>query len=316
MEAPPSPVGRFAPSPTGSLHLGSLTTCLGSYLMARRQGGRWLVRIEDLDGPRTIPGMADEILRTLEALGFRWDGEVLFQSRRADLYREVLETLSAKGLTYPCGCSRAEIARVSTAPHGADEGPAYPGSCRDGLPPGKTPRSLRLRVSDEEISFTDALLGPVSQRLARACGDFPVQRADGGIAYHLAVVVDDALSGVTQVVRGADLAASTPRQIYLQRLLGYATPSYAHLPLVTGTGGAKLSKRDSAVSTAGGRGLGRAASTLLRAALRFLGQDTPAALEGAPATEILEWAGANFDPGRVPNISRPFGWPRGVGIGA
>lgn len=296
-------VGRFAPSPTGRLHVGSLVAAVGSWVMARRTGGSWLVRIEDLDAPRVIPGMADDILRTLEALGLVWDGEVLRQSERSDVYQAALDRLAAAGFCYSCGCSRAEIARISSAPHGATGEIRYPGTCRGGLPPGRSARAVRVRVPDEAILFTDRLMGAGRENLAESCGDFVLKRADGPFAYHLAVVVDDALQGVTQVVRGADLLASTPRQIYLQRLLGYPLPVYCHLPLVTGPDGGKLSKRDNQVSLAEDAVIRSRAGVLVAAALRFLGQDVPHFLDGAHPGEILAWGVAHFDLDRVPRTS-------------
>lgn len=298
-------VGRFAPSPTGPLHLGSLVAAVGSYLLAKRRGGRWLMRMEDLDQPRVVPGMADDILRTLELLGLHWDGEVVWQSRRDMHYQAALERLAALGLLYPCGCSRAEIARLASAPHGDNELP-YPGSCRSGLGAGKLPRAFRVRVPDETITFRDGIVGEQCQNLATSCGDFVVKRADGPFAYHLAVVVDDEAMGVTQVVRGADLMTSTPRQIYLQRLLRFSHPIYFHLPLVAGPGGGKLSKRDSAVSIAQGVDLAHAGGRLVAAALRFLGQELPGDLSAAPAAEILAWGREHFDPARVPASGGPL----------
>lgn len=295
-------VGRFAPSPTGPLHIGSLVAAVGSYAMARRLGGQWLLRIEDLDLPRVVPGIADDMLRTLEALGFRWDGTVVYQSRRLDAYRAALDRLIEQGLAYPCGCSRAEIALIASAPHG-EEGVVYPGICREGLPPEKTERAVRVKVYDEVISFDDCVMGRYSQALSSSCGDFVVQRADGPYAYHLAVVVDDAASGVNQVVRGADLLSSTPRQIYLQKILGYDTPGYCHLPLVMNPDGSKLSKRDSAVSLASGLDSHAKGGELLLTALRFLGQSPPEILRTAPPAEILDWAVACFDPVSIPRFS-------------
>lgn len=251
----PPVVGRFAPSPTGPLHLGSLVAALGSYLMARSACGSWLLRMEDLDLPRVVPGMADDMLATLEILGFEWDGEVLYQSRRSEYYREAARELVRRRLAYPCGCTRSEIAQIASAPH--EEGLVYPGICREGLPTHKVERALRVKVYDEVVAFDDLIMGRYSQHLTSSCGDFVIHRADGPYAYHLAVVVDDAASGVNQVVRGADLLGSTPRQIYLQRIFGYPIPNYAHLPLVTGPGGTKLSKRDNAVSLAAHRDLER-----------------------------------------------------------
>lgn len=298
--------GRFAPSPTGPLHLGSLVAALGSYLFARSSGGRWLLRMDDLDTPRVVPGVADDMLRTLETLGFSWDGQVVWQSRRGEAYAAALNELQRLGLVYPCGCSRAEIARVATAPHGLADELAYPGTCRSGLPPGKEPRAQRIRVPLDEIGFVDGIMGPCRQRLEEVCGDFVVRRADGLFAYHLATVVDDAASGVTQVVRGADLLSSTPRQIYLQRLLGLSVPDYFHLPLVTSPGGGKLSKRDSAVSLAQGRDLKRNGGALLLHALRFLGQPLPDMPQHAPAADILAAAVDCFRMEFVPASSGPF----------
>ncbi|HEY5974800.1 MAG TPA: tRNA glutamyl-Q(34) synthetase GluQRS, partial [Geobacteraceae bacterium] len=226
-------IGRFAPSPTGPLHSGSLVAAVGSYLAARSVGGRWLLRMEDLDQPRVVPGMADDILRTLEMLGFVWDGEVVWQSRRTEAYQAALDRLSSLGVVYPCGCSRTEISRIASAPHGSGE-LVYPGLCRSGLVAGKVPRAIRVLVPAREIAFQDGILGRFTQDLAATCGDFVVKRADGPFAYHLAVVVDDAAAGVTQVTRGADLLDSTPRQLYLQELLGLSHPIYNHLPLVCG----------------------------------------------------------------------------------
>ena len=297
-------VGRFAPSPTGALHLGSLVAALGSYLMAKSSGGIWHLRMEDLDQPRIVPGIADDMLATLELLGFQWEGEVVYQSRRTERYRDAAQALLGRGLAYPCGCTRSEIAQIASAPH--EEGLVYPGICRDGLPPRKVERALRVKVYDEVITFDDLIMGHYSQHLSGSCGDFVIHRADGPYAYHLAVVVDDAALGVNQVVRGADLLSSTPRQLYLQRVFGYATPSYAHLPLVSGPDGAKLSKRDHAVSIAAGCDLARAGGTLLLSALRFLGQSPPPELAGAAPGEILEWGVANFDLAAVPLNNKPW----------
>ena len=266
-------VGRFAPSPTGPLHFGSLVAAVASWLDARAAGGRWLVRIEDLDRPRVQPGADHEILRTLAALGLGWDGEVLYQSRREALYREALDKL--RGHTYWCGCSRREIADSSLG-LAVDGARIYPGSCRAGLGAGKAARALRVRVPDSEIAFLDRVQGPQRQSLAREVGDFVLYRADGLFAYQLAVVVDDAAQGVTDVVRGADLLDSTARQIHLQRLLGVPTPRYLHVPVAVNAKGEKLSKQT------GARPIDvRRAGDELRAALRFLGQPESASLEEA-----------------------------------
>jgi glutamyl-Q tRNA(Asp) synthetase len=239
------PTGRFAPSPTGPLHLGSLVAAVGSWLYARAAGGRWLVRIEDIDTPRVVPGSAEEILSALTRYGLEWDGEVVWQSRRTALYEHALHTLRARGLVFDCACSRKELASAPSAPLGAE--PVYPGTCRDGLPPGRKARAIRFRAPHEAIAFDDLICGPVEENVAAKSGDFVVKRADGLFAYQLAVVVDDAEQGVTQVVRGADLLASTARQIALQHALEYPTPVYAHLPLVLNPDGSKLGKRDGAL---------------------------------------------------------------------
>jgi glutamyl-Q tRNA(Asp) synthetase len=275
-------IGRYAPSPTGPLHFGSLVAAVGSYLDARARGGRWLLRMEDLDPPRVIPGAADGILKTLEAFGFEWDDEVLYQSRRQPAYAEAADLLLMTGAAFPCACSRKEIA--DSGVHGLD-GPIYPGTCRHGLPPGREPRALRLKAPEEVISFEDGLQGPVSQNLARDIGDFIIRRADGIYAYQLAVVVDDAFQGVTHVVRGADLLLSTPRQLLLQRLLDLPQPYYLHLPVVVNTSGEKLSKQTYArpVTDANpGPGLWEA--------LTYLHQEPPQVLKGASIREIWPWA--------------------------
>lgn len=296
----PSPItGRFAPSPTGALHTGSLVSAVGSWLLARSAGGRWLVRMDDLDSPRQLPGMADDILATLERFALFWDGEVSWQSRHLPLYEQAFERLRQSGLLYPCRCSRKEIARAASAPHPADDCLPYPGSCRDGMPHAGPLRSWRVRVNDEPVCFHDLCRGRVCQTLSEGCGDFVVRRGDGEFAYQLAVVVDDRITGVTQVARGADLLHSTPRQIHLQRLLGLPQPEYCHLPLVTGPGGAKLSKRDNLVSHQLGNWNGREGE-LLHAVLRFLGQEPPAELAGAGCGEILAWGAANFKVRRIP----------------
>ncbi|MGB7195761.1 MAG: tRNA glutamyl-Q(34) synthetase GluQRS [Collimonas pratensis] len=241
-------IGRFAPSPTGPLHAGSLVAAMASYLDAKASHGRWLLRMEDVDEARTAAGAADSILADLDALGMHWDGEVVFQSRRGAAYEAAFDRLGR--LAYPCGCTRREIvdSRICVA---ADGAAVYPGTCRSGLPVGKPARAYRLRVPDpghidELIIFDDRWLGRVQQHLAIEVGDFVLKRADGYWAYQLAVVVDDAEQGVTHVVRGADLLDSTGRQIYLQRQLQLATPQYLHVPVITNADGEKLSKQNGA----------------------------------------------------------------------
>ena len=290
--------GRFAPSPTGPLHLGSLVAAVGSWLWARKAGGEWLVRMEDLDGPRVVPGAADGILRALERYGLTWDGEVVVQSERSGLYEQALARLRAAGLAYDCSCTRAEVARAAGAPDASDPvdgaGAVYAGTCRGGLPPGRAARAVRFRVGDGTIVFEDRVRGRVEEEVARAVGDFVVKRADGPFAYQLAVVVDDAAQGVTEVVRGGDLLSSTARQIALQRALGLPTPAYAHLPLVLGADGTKLGKRDGALplETLDER---RVLETL-SLALALLGQQ---GVEGSPR-EMLHAAARGFDPRRIP----------------
>jgi glutamyl-Q tRNA(Asp) synthetase len=296
-------IGRFAPSPTGPLHLGSLVAAVGSYCMAKRFGGRWLVRMEDLDTPRVVPGCADDILRTLEAFGFEWDGEVVYQSCRSEAYQKALDLLVSGGAVYPCGCSRAEIARSATAPHDGDVELPYPGTCSNGLLPGKSARAWRVKVPVGPISFSDQILGEQRFDLCRLCGDFVVKRADGLFAYQLAVVVDDAWQGVNQVVRGADLLTSTPRQLHLLNLLGIAPPEYAHLPLVTAADGGKLSKRDNQLSVAGA---GNDPVCLINAALRFLGQVMPSDCMRMSPAELLRWGAENFEPSAIPHSSAPL----------
>ena len=289
-------VGRFAPSPTGPLHFGSLVAAVGSYCLAKQAGGRWLLRMEDLDTPRVVPGAADEILHTLEGLGLHWDGEIIWQSRRGEAYRAAVEALRDRGLLFDCTCSRKEI--LLSAPHPGEEGPVYPGTCRSGLPIGRKPRALRIIVPDRQVCFTDGVFGPVQQVLTEAVGDFVLRRADGMFAYQLAVVVDDAASGVNQVVRGADLLSSTPRQIFLHACLGTPIPDYIHLPLLTDRQGKKISKRHGV----GGFKPGIDSSALIVRALRLLGQVVPEAFDQSPPDEILEWACMNIDRKRIPAV--------------
>ncbi len=235
---------RFAPSPTGDLHLGGAWTALASWVVARRVSGVSLLRIEDLDPPRVVPGSRERIEEDLAWLGLDWDEPPLLQSERSAAYERAIEKLHAAGLVYPCDCSRAELARAASAPHEGDEA-VYPGSCsaRDPARPMKRPPALRVRVPGEEVAYEDGVVGYFAQNLARDVGDFVVRRGDGVFAYQLAVVVDDAEAVVTDVVRGADLVASAPRQIWLARMLGYRPPRYAHVPLVTGEDGSRLEKR-------------------------------------------------------------------------
>jgi len=287
-------VGRFAPSPTGPLHFGSLIAAVGSYCLARRHGGKWLLRMEDLDPPRVVPGAADEILSALENLGLHWDGDVVWQSQRTEAYLEAVEKLRQRGLVFDCACSRKEI--LLSAPHPGEDGPIYPGTCRSGLKPGRKPRALRIEVTNEQIGFCDGVFGPLEQVLSEAVGDFVLRRADGLFAYQLAVVVDDEAEGVNQVVRGADLLSSTPRQIFLHACLGNRIPEYIHLPLVMGNNGKKISKRYGSVELDHENDAAR----LIALSLDFLGQTVPASLLGAPPAELLAWAVQSFDQRRIP----------------
>ena len=276
--------GRFAPSPTGPLHFGSLVAALGSLVNARRRGGRWLVRIEDLDTPRNVAGAVDSILRDLERCAMHWDGEVMYQSRRTDAYAEALERLADRGWTFECGCSRRDLV-----------GGVYPGTCRGGLPPGRSARSVRMRVHAVSIGFRDAIQGPTTQCLETEVGDFVVLRADGVVAYHLAVVVDDAEQRVSEVVRGCDLLESTPRQMLIQRALGLPYPEYAHLPVAVDADERKLGKQNLARPIASDP-----PGAVLVDALAFLGQRPPMELAHARPAEVVAWAIGNWDRTRVP----------------
>lgn len=285
-------IGRFAPSPTGLLHIGSLLTALASYADARANRGKWLVRMEDLDPPREMPGAAAHILHTLEAFGFEWDGEVVWQSRRHSLYRDALGRLKEKGLLYPCYCSRKDW--QAAAAQGAD-GFVYNGRCRrpeDRPHTDKLP-AWRIRVNDETIGFDDGIVGHYAQNLACDIGDFVLLRADGFWAYQLAVVADDADQGITHIVRGQDLLVSTPRQIYLQRSLGFATPHYAHLPLLVNKHGQKWSKQTLAPALDENH-----KEQLLRQVLQYL--NLPPAPEVSRPQALLSWAIEHWQPHKIP----------------
>lgn len=283
--------GRFAPSPSGRLHFGSLVAALGSWLFSRSAGGEWLVRIEDFDRERVVQGAADDILATLLAFGLESDRTVIHQSERGAIYRAALERLKRLDLAYPCWCSRSDLAGF---------GGIHPPQCIAGPDPAREP-AWRLRVPDETIEFTDAIQGLQRQDLRRDVGDFVVWRVEGTTAYQLAVVVDDAAQEIDAVVRGADLLDSTPRQILLQRLLGLPQPHYAHLPLALGADGRKLSKHESSLPVDA-----RDPLPSLRAALQFLGQPAPHARN---VHTLLSTALADFDPRRIPrttSASAPF----------
>jgi glutamyl-Q tRNA(Asp) synthetase len=274
--------GRFAPSPTGPLHFGSLVAAVGSYLDARHHHGEWRVRIEDIDPPREVPGAADGILKTLEAFGLEWDGPVSYQSRHEDRYEAALEQLERHGCLFGCACTRKELPDSGLPGAGIA---VYPGTCRGGLPPGRRARSLRVRVDDSTIGVQDRLQGYTRQSLPGEVGDFVVRRADGFIAYQLGVVVDDGAQQISHIVRGADLLDSTPRQIYLQRLLGLPTPEYLHLPVAVNSSGEKLAKQTRAREVSP-----EYAGRIIRDVLRFLHQELPESSDDATPEELLQWA--------------------------
>jgi glutamyl-Q tRNA(Asp) synthetase len=275
-------IGRFAPSPTGDLHFGSLVSAVGSYLEAKSTGGTWLLRIEDIDPPREVAGSATRIIRDLFDLGMKPDGPVMYQSTRLDAYQDAIDRLLASGLAYPCACSRKDLPASGM----------YPGTCRNGIAKGKLARSIRFKADDSCV-FTDSLQGTIADSPAGICGDFVIRRADGLFAYQLAVVVDDGFQGITQVVRGADLLDSTSRQICLQKALGFVTPVYMHLPVVLSEDGQKLGKRvqtdpvkhQSPVSAVG-------------EALRFLGQNPP---RGLTLDTLWNWALEHWNNDLIPH---------------
>lgn len=305
-------IGRFAPSPTGPLHFGSLVAALASYAEAKKHEGKWLVRMEDLDKPREISGAADHILSTLSAFGFAWDGEVVYQSQRTAYYEAAFKQLLNEGFIYPCSCSRKEIA--DTANMGKTnrgiEGVIYPGTCLKHRVKSNTPVAWRVKTKDEVISFTDAIQATsrendtesssrqiIRQNLAKDIGDFILKRADGFFAYQLAVVVDDAAQHISHIVRGADLLSSTPRQIYLQQLLGLPQLYYAHVPIAVNPVGEKLSKQTRAVAIDGLH-----VALWLSKALRFLGQAPPVELENCSVQEIWDWTFKHWDLNKIPSV--------------
>ncbi|MDH5711367.1 MAG: tRNA glutamyl-Q(34) synthetase GluQRS [Gammaproteobacteria bacterium] len=287
--------GRFAPSPTGNLHFGTLLAAVGSYLQARSRHGQWLMRIEDVDTTRRVEGASDALLRALEKFGFEWDGSEVYQSARTELYEATLATLTEKELIYPCTCSRRQLTDLG-------EAQIYPGHCRHHHLPLKEEHALRLKVSDQIISFDDCVMGHYQQHLASECGDFVIRRRDGLFAYQLAVVVDDAEQGITEVVRGTDLLDSTPRQIYLQQQLGYPQPDYLHLPLLVDEHGQKL-----------GKSTGAAALDLkhpavsLHAALKLLGQQPPEELASDNLPTVWQWAIEHWDIAAIPRHNLVIG---------
>lgn len=288
-------IGRFAPSPTGPLHFGSLLAATASFLDARAHQGKWLLRMEDLDKPREVAGAADDILRTLTAFGFQWDGKVVYQSQQIQRYQAILEDLQQQQLVYPCGCSRREIADIAKA---GSDGWIYPGTCRNGLQ-DKPARSWRLLVPEVAVSVEDKIQSTIQQHLSRDVGDFILRRADGIFAYQMAVVADDAWQGVTHIVRGADLLESTPRQVLLQRYLNYPEPSYAHLPVATDHDGRKLSKQNRAEPVRveeNGR--------VLCEVFSLLGLQPPTDLASATLADIWAWAIQHWQINKVPRYRR------------
>lgn len=277
--------GRFAPSPTGPLHFGSLVAAVASFLEAKTAGGQWLIRIEDLDTPRVVPGSADEILRALETLRFEWDQDVLFQSTRTEAYQSALNQLSLEGRAYPCSCSRSEIEAVQVNPRAAGEEARYPGWCRSGIRAPGREFAMRFRIQEQPVHFRDKLQGPLCIDLTTECGDFVIKRRDGLFAYQLAVVLDDAEQAITHVVRGVDLLHSTARQLQLQRALGLREPEYAHVPLVIDENKMKLSKS----AGSGALDLTRPSDQLWRA-LRFLRQSPPLELRLSGLPTLWQWA--------------------------
>ena len=287
-------LGRFAPTPSGPLHVGSLVAALACALDAQAAGGQWLLRIEDVDTPRVVPGAAEAMLRELERLGFEWSGAVMFQSARTVAYEAAFEQLRSRDLIYPCACSRKEMADSSLA---ADGSRRYPGTCRAGLPEGRAARAWRLRVPAGAVAFVDRVQGRIEQDVWADGGDFVVLRADGLFAYQLAVVVDDAAQGVTDVVRGADLIDSTLRQLLVQQALGFKAPRYAHVPVVLDAHGDKLSKQTLAAPLAS-----LPAGQALCDALIFLGQPVRDEMRRWPVAQIWDWARQQWDLGAVPAV--------------
>jgi len=286
--------GRFAPSPTGPLHFGSLIAATGSYLQARHQQGEWHLRIEDIDPPREIPGATDSILKTLDAYGFEWDGEVIYQSQRLDIYQKYLNQLAKDHYTFPCTCSRKDINQLLTK----SSTPVYPGTCRNRTDVTGEQVAYRVIAQDEVVTFHDPLQGKQSVHLQTEIGDFVVKRADGLFSYQLAVAIDDGSMGISEVVRGSDLLDSTPRQIYLQQLLGLKTPDYIHLPVATNAEGQKLSKQTyaSALDTTN-------PVSVLWQVLKILGQSPPHELGNTSLSELWQWAIANWNMQTVPRTS-------------
>ena len=280
--------GRFAPSPTGPLHFGSVVAAVASYMQAKNQRGKWLVRMDDVDSPRNQAGADTAILKTLEILGLHWDDEVLFQSHRQEAYLEALDILSDKKLVYRCTCTRKQL-----------QGTAYPGTCRHQAHDPDQQHSLRIITNQSPKKFNDEIQGHFQQVLETEIGDFIVHRADGLVAYHIATVVDDAWQGITEIVRGADLLDSTPRQIYLQQILNYPMPSYAHLPVAVNEHGYKLSKQHHARPVYDTEPV-----AILFTALDFLGQQPDKVLLQGNVEEIIQWGIKHWSMNRIPRLSK------------
>ena len=281
-------IGRFAPSPTGPVHFGTLVAAVGSYLQAKKNNGKWIIRMEDVDTTRKVAGSDKQILDTLEAFGFEWQEEVIYQSEQSRHYEKALEQLTSQSLVFPCLCSRKQLTKIDSD--------IYPGTCRDRKLPEKNEHALRLSARNISIEFNDTVMGIQSQNMAQQCGDFVIKRRDGLFAYQLAVVVDDALQNITEIVRGSDLLDSTPRQIYIQQLLGYATPAYCHLPLAVDSDGNKISKSEGATKVDV-----KNRERLLCSVLDFLGQDPPADLSDCNINDIWSWAVEHWDVAHVPS---------------
>jgi glutamyl-Q tRNA(Asp) synthetase len=281
--------GRFAPSPTGAVHYGTLIAAVGSYLQARHNRGHWFLRIDDIDRTRKIDGADDNIIKTLEAFGFTWDGAIVYQSTQTKYYQQALDQLMSRSLVFPCLCSRKQLLKSSSE--------IYPGTCRHRQLPENKPHALRIRVQDIDIGFNDVVMGAQRQNIEKQCGDFIIKRRDGLFAYQLAIVVDDAMQNISEVVRGADLLDSTPRQIYLQRLLHYPTPAYCHLPLAVDAAGNKISKSAGATRI----NINKRESLLL-SALYFLGQQPPHELEKCSLNDIWGWAIKHWQISLVPAV--------------
>lgn len=289
-------IGRFAPSPTGPLHFGSLVAAIASYCDAKANNGQWLVRIEDLDKPREVAGAADNILQTLQNFGLQWDADVLYQSNRTDLYQTALAQLIKQEQAYPCQCSRKTI--QTNATQTGPEGAIYPNTCIKKPIKPRSDTAWRMKTAHITITVKDAILATETQAIDKLFGDFVIKRADQLFSYQLAVVVDDALQGITNIVRGADLWQSTSRQIHLQHVLGYPTPQYAHVPLITNAQGQKLSKQTLAQAIEV-----KDANGLIFDVLRLLNQNPPETIKFAEKKEILDWGIANWKLTQLPTTS-------------